>query len=325
MYREDRPETVSVHYGNLAHTYELMGEYELAANYRRLSDESNKNEGTMMRLTADYARSGQMELAKKLIGDFACGREQKEFMLYRAYLYAGMPNQAFRCISRTKKFLAGHAAFASVALGHSSRYFHIVAWDFMLNGKKKEGLKAIDQAFTNFRDSYRRKKEKLDTVLNRIFFLTFQEGKIEADLFDTQKEEEDRTSAAMKAALRDLKETVELFSWGNPTEGEDSGLIATKEFFYKERYVKFIEFLLALYGKGNEPGEEALKIMEESPRCRLCNQASCMRLTIARALLLEQQEKKQEAVELYQKLLEKQPYNLYAIAKLAEFDRTSSS
>ncbi len=126
----------------------------------------------------------------------------------------------------------------------------------------------------------------------------------------------------MNKAVRDLAVTVEQISKGNPVQGEDPGLIATEEFFYKERYAKFAEFLLALYGKGNEAGEEALKAMEESPRCRLCNQASCMRLVIARALLLEQQDKRQEAGQLYRELLKNQPYNLYAKTKLWELEET---
>lgn len=59
-----------------------------------------------------------------------------------------------------------------------------------------------------------------------------------------------------------------------------------------------------------------LHAMEESPRCRLCKHSCCMRLIIARALLLEQQERKQEAAQLYQELLKEQPYNLYAKVKL---------
>lgn len=122
----------------------------------------------------------------------------------------------------------------------------------------------------------------------------------------------------MALALRKLDEAVKLFGGYRAAEGKEADLIATEEFFYRERYVRFIEFILALYGKGNEAGEEALKAMEQSPRCRLCNHGSCMRIAIAKALLLEQQEKKQEAENVYRMLLKEQPYNLYAGAKLTD-------
>lgn len=224
----------------------------------------------------------------------------------------------------------------------------MAAWSFLLQGQKDEAVQNMDRAFKNFGNIFGRKKEKLDVLINRIFFLTFGGEKNTAGGLPVQEKKEDgkadglaallgkvfggskrkdqgsnpagtnEASREMNKAVRDLAVTVEQLSQGNPVQGEDPGLIATEEFFYRERYTKFAEFLLALYGKGNEAGEEALKAMEESPRCRLCNQASCMRLVIARALLLEQQDKRQEAGQLYRELLKNQPYNLYAKAKLRE-------
>ena len=99
-------------------------------------------------------------------------------------------------------------------------------------------------------------------------------------------------------------------------KGQPRDAIQTEFFFYKDRYVKYLEFLIALYGKGAEAGQKALEEMEGSFRCRLCNHSSCMRLTIAKALLAEYQGKKEEAHNLYSELAEQQPYNLYAQAKL---------
>ncbi len=345
MYRENRREPVAVHYGNLAHTYELMGEYKLAAEtYRLIYDEFNQNHETVRDLSADYARSGQIELAENVISIFLCEKEQKESLYYRAYLYADMWEQAEECIKKLKTFLN--------TIGYTSRYNHMAAWSFLLQGQKAEAVQNMDRAFKNFGNIFGRKKEKLDVLINRIFFLTFGGEKITAGGLPVQEKKEDgkadgfvallgkvfggskkkdqgsnttgtnEASREMNKAVRDLAVTVEQLSQGNPVQGEDPGLIATEEFFYRERYTKFAEFLLALYGKGNEAGEEALKAMEESPRCRLCNQASCMRLVIARALLLEQQDKRQEAEQLYRELLQAQPYNLYAKAKLRELEET---
>lgn len=340
MYREGKEEPTAVHYGNLSHTYELLGDYKLAAEiYRCIYDEFNKSEGTVRDLSADYARSGQIGLAEKVIRDFRCEKEQKEFLYYRAYLYAGMPDQAHESMKKLKLY--------SNAVGNISKCHHMAAWDFLLKGKKKDAVQSIERALYNFGDSFGRKKEKLDTVLNRVFFLTFQEEKIvvkelhfeepeksgNGNAFtsflgkvfggnrkgDAKKSAEGNgESKRMEGAIRDLNAVVKQFSGNCPKNEEAGGLIANEEFFYKERYVMFTEFILALYGKGNEAAQEALKAMEQSPRCRLCNQGSCMRLAIAKALLLEQQGKKQEAEQVYRRLSEEQPYNLYAKAKLAD-------
>ena len=345
MYRENRREPSAIHYGNLAHTYELMGEYRLAAEtYRLIYDEFNQNNETVRDLSADYARSGQIELAENVIRDFRCEKEQKESLYYRAYLYADMREQAEGCINNLKSFL--------LTIGYTSRYNHMAAWSLLLKGQQTEAVQNMERAVKNFGNIFGRKKEKLDVLMNKIFFLTFGGEKITAGGLPAKEEKEDgktgsltallgkvfggskrkdqgsdssgtnEASREMNKAVRDLVLTVEQLSQGNPVQGEDPGLIATEEFFYKERYAKFAEFLLALYGKGNKAGEEALKVMEDSPRCRLCNQASCMRLVIARALLFEQQDKRQEAGQLYRELLKDQPYNLYAKTKLRELGET---
>lgn len=106
MYRENRKEPVAAHYGNLAHTYELMGEYELAARtYRIIYDEFNKSKKTVRDLSADYARTGQMELAEKVIYDFLCEKDLKASLFYRTYLYAGRWKQAEEYIEKMVAYL----------------------------------------------------------------------------------------------------------------------------------------------------------------------------------------------------------------------------
>lgn len=95
------------------------------------------------------------------------------------------------------------------------------------------------------------------------------------------------------------------------TDG-DRNLIHTKEFFYKDRYAMFVEFVVALYLYGPEAGEKALEEMLGSSRCRLCNHSFCMRNVLAKAMLLERQGKTEEAKQLYQNLYAGQNYNLYA-------------
>lgn len=345
MYREGKAEPTAVHYGNLAHTYELLGEYGLAAGiYRRVYDEFNKNEETVRDLSADYARSGQLKLAEETVEGFVCNKHEKAFMFYRMYLYAGKQEQAYQCVEYMKHFGGNNTLPPFLHF----RFFHLLAWDALLKGKRKDAMAAIDRAEKLFGSFVGRKREKMDLLFNRIFFLTIKaEKKIAVcnlDMVMDQKPEKenritslwkkisgkgkntapaqmtgiDEASKQMNLALQDLDKFVKLFGGYRPDDGKEADLIATEDFFYKERYVRFIEFILALYGKGNEAGEEALRAMEESPRCRLCNQGSCMRLAIARGLLLEQQEKKKEAELVYRELLKEQPYNLYAKAKLAD-------
>lgn len=89
-------------------------------------------------------------------------------------------------------------------------------------------------------------------------------------------------------------------------------LIHTKDFFYKDRYAMFVEFMIALYKDGSQAGEKALEAMLNSSRCRLCNHAFCMRNVLAKALLCERQGKIEEAKQLYHSLYDGQKYNLYA-------------
>lgn len=89
-------------------------------------------------------------------------------------------------------------------------------------------------------------------------------------------------------------------------------LVHTKEFFYKDRYAMFVEFVIALYKNGAEAGEKALQDMLGSSRCRFCNQAFCMRNVLAKALLYERQGRIEEAKQLYQSLYAGQNYNLFA-------------
>lgn len=344
MYRDKKEEPVVTHYVNLAHTYELMGEYELAAKtYRTAYDRFGKYTYVVRGLSADYARTGQVEEARKLIEDFPCEKEQKEELLYRMYLYAGMHKKAYQCLDYLKGFVASHNLSASTAQGYFFQYNHMLAWNLLLEGKKEEGMKAIDRAGKYLgTPPYGKAKEKMDVVMNRIFFLTFQAEHIIVEHSEFQEEngkggiallwekvfhgakkkehskqdEEKDLTRKLQKIVYDLKMVVEQSCTKGMSDEGEGNLVATETFFYKERYVKFVEFMLALYGEGNEAGEKALKEMEESPRCRKCNQASCMRLILAKALLLEQQGKKQEAMLLYQQLIEEQPYNLYARTKL---------
>lgn len=360
MYREGKEEPTAVHYGNLAHTYELMGEYELAAKvYRRIYDEFQKGENTIHDLIANYARTGQIEKAEEIIAPLyrsdpvfgSSNQHRKPLLLYRAYLYAGDLERASRCIDQYKQILNYYGSSDSTK-ALLSKYHHMRAFDLLLKGCHKECLAQIDQAIADSDTSSSRKKDKIDVVVNKLFFLTFDAPDIIMNnpnfnmagrvaikdgaepfwkkVFRTLKpqrpeavtdKENDDQEAVKKAeigkCLDILNKRLDQICRSRPEDRKERNPVATEDFFYKERYVSYLNFVLALYGQGIEEGKAALASMEESPRCRLCNHASCMRLIIAKALMAEQQGQKKEAVLLYESLGKEQPYNLYARAKLA--------
>lgn len=301
MYREDREEPVGTHYINLAHTYELMGEYRQAAEvYRRLYDEFQKSETAIRGLTANYARTGKLREAKSIIENiYADNLHGKELQLYRVYLYAGEFARAFRRM-RIWKILSVCSIYPAMSLEYRSKYNHMLAWELAVKGRTKKAVRAVRQALESFRGN---KKDRIDMALNQIFFLTIQ-----ADM------EKEGTQEKIKDGLEQLEKILKEACPGGKKDGES--FIETEAFFYKERYVKYIDFILALYGQGMEKGEKACEAMEQSPRCRNCNQASCMRLKTAKALLLERQGEKRQALDVYRQLAGEQPYNLYARAKL---------
>lgn len=302
MYREGRSEPVGTHYTNLAHTYELMGEYRRAAEvYRRLYDEFQKSETAIQGLTANYARTGRLVEARSIIENlYADDIHKKELYLYRADLYAGEWERAFRKIYRWD--MQVEVGFCKGALPeHRLKYKHILAWRLLSKCYWEKSIKILRQIADSPGGS---RKDRIDRVLDQIFIFTIKE------------KEAEYLRIEIGESLWQLKKVL-LWAQENGEKKEIEGnLIETRDFFYRERYVKYIDFILALYEHGVEKGEEAWREMEKSPRCRKCNHALCMRLKMAEAILLERKGKMQEALAVWKGLAEKQPYNLYARIKL---------
>ena len=85
------------------------------------------------------------------------------------------------------------------------------------------------------------------------------------------------------------------------------------DFFYKERYVRYLEYMAALYTKDLQASAQVLERLEKSERCRLCNHAECMRCSLARALQKAYEGDMEQARSIFEELLARQPYNLYAL------------
>ena len=172
----------------------------------------------------------------------------------------------------------------------------------MFKGQWEKSIKALGRALKRPEAG---RKDRIDMILNQIFIFTIGE-----------KREEAKGQIGIGKSLEQLKKILQWAQESGKKNGEGDSLVETGDFFYKERYVKYIDFILTLYGQGVKKGEEAWKEMEKSPRCRRCSHASCMRLKIAEALLLERKGEAEKAVKAYRELAEEQPDNLYARAKL---------
>lgn len=323
MYREDRAEPVGTHYINLAHNYELMGEYQQAAEvYRHLYNEFRRTDAVIRGLTANYARTGKLEEAEGIIRElYKRDPHEKELRLYRVYLYAGEFERAFQSIYRWEMLLTLglYVSMSPERLGDQVEYRlkfkHILAWRLLFQGRWEKSIKTLRKALKSPEGS---RKDRIDMILNLIFILTMR--KVIFTLTMRKDTEEKGSRTGIGESLEQLKTILQWAQESGKRNGEGENLIETSDFFYKERYVKYIDFILALYGQGVEKGEEAWREMEKSPRCRKCNHASCMRLKIAGALLLERKGEIREALEAYRGLAEEQPYNLYARAKLIDMD-----
>ena len=345
MYREDRPEPTTIHYGNLAHTYELMGAYDLALKiYLRIAEEFRKVNETMDDLIANYGRCGQLAPAKQLIDQHKfqdVNKYRRPLYHYRLHMYAGQWEEAERYIEQYKQVILYYAD-SDRTKSYWSRYYHMLAWNLMGKKQYDKAMEALEQAMEKMRTPSSSKKEKLDVLITKLFFLSLKdmekEEKVQAELPKLSKSAlfwsklkkknttaaEEKTPVVDEAALQKAKvdETYQAMNKlldqlcrKQLNDGKPRNPIATPDFFYKERYVKFVEFLLALQQEG-EAAREALKEMEKSPRCRLCNQGGCMRLQLAKALLLEKEKNAQEARIVYEKLSQDMPYNAFARMKL---------
>ncbi|MBQ7920060.1 MAG: tetratricopeptide repeat protein [Lachnospiraceae bacterium] len=357
MYREDRPEPVTVHYGNLAHTYELLGAYDRALKvYQRIYEEFNKGESMVRDLVANYSRCGQPEKAKELIEQqfFSDANKKNKFlMFYRAYLYAANWEETSKHTENYRQAIYYNAA-SDRTTAMWCIYYHMHAWQLMLQNQYEPAMEAIGQAIEKSKTPSTMKKDKIDVLINKIFFLTIKQeqkripekemtvapqaaekskgASFWSRLFSGKKQETptvvEKTAVQpvglqileddeeIKECLEALNKILDQMCRKQLNENKPRNPVETEAFFYKERYVRFVEFILALYGEGSAAGEKALAIMEESTRCRLCNHGCCMRLKVAKALLLEKQGRAGEAMEIFKELLKEQPYNTFAQVKL---------
>lgn len=354
MYREGKEEPNAMPLGNAAHTYELMGEYKMAAEvYKRLMETIDGHKGSYVTncdISCNYARSGQLDKALAILDENMKTNRNYAKLKYRACLYAGNWKKAEEMREIFRKQIS-ILAKDKIGLAFQSEHEHMLAWENFRKGMYEEALLHLDQAASVPQSNEQiTAKTRVDMYLNKLFFLTLAitnrkeelantkqtEGKMVQDhnlnkgilskisrLFMGKKEQSQKPTVTQKDALIEkweaqltvcadkLNQYLNYAICAKQTDGPRN-LIHTKDFFYKDRYAMFIEFMVALYLYGIEAGEKALETMKNSSRCRLCNHGFCMRNMLAKALLLERQGKVEEARQLYESLYAGQNYNLYA-------------
>lgn len=302
-------------------------------------------------ISCNYARSGQLDKALAILEQNMKENRSYAKLRYRACLYAGDWKKAEEMLENYRKQIT-ILAMDKYRLARHSEYEHMLAWECLRKGKYEEAVTNMNSAAAlPFNNDQITAKERIDLYVNKLFFLTLaitnrkielEKAKLEDPSMEQvaqlqnkgilgklsrflmgNKEQQQYGTVNKKDNVIEKWETQlmvcadELNGYLNntvcvkQTDGTRN-LIHTKQFFYKDRYAMFVEFVVALYLYGMEAGEKALEEMLNSSRCRLCNHGFCMRNVLAKALLLERKGEVEEAKQLYQSLYAGQNYNLYA-------------
>ena len=325
MYRTGKEEPNAMPLGNMAHTYELMGEYALAAQtYQKLIDtfsEQQESFTSMKDISANYARSNQVGKAVNVLNTYMSRHSEYFKLIYRMYVYAADWEKA----DKAHESMYRHLKSQSVNNGRAIQELeceHMWAWQLMRQGKWTQALNA-------FRDIFHIKAKKnvrmpakmyTDLCANELFLLALMKSQESAAAKPTVKKEKTLLEKIRGIFVKEKKSVQQQDAFSYEEEGrncakrlEDYLQNPIGDFFYKERYVRYLEYMVALYTKDLQASAQALERLEKSERCRLCNHAECMRCSLAGALQKAYEGDMEQAHGIFGELLARQPYNLYAL------------
>ena len=324
MYREGKEEPNATTLGNKAQTYELMGEYALAAQtYEKLIDtfsEQQESLASMKNISANYARSNQVGRAIIILNTYMNRHSEYYKLIYRMYVYAAdweKADKAHDCMYRHLKSQSANNGRAIQELECE----HIWAWQLMRQGKWTQALNAFRDIFHIQTKKNVKMPAKMYTDLcaNELFLLTLM--KLQESAATQSGVKEKTLLEKIRGIFVKEKESVQQQD-AFPYEEEGRNCAKRLEdylqnpigdFFYKERYVRYLEYMVALYTKDLQASAQVLERLEKSERCRLCNHAECMRCSLARALQKAYEGDMEQARSIFEELLARQPYNLYAL------------
>ena len=330
LYMDGEPNVYP--YGNLGHTYERMGEYEIAyqtyvALDKRFPDRASTPEDLMHTLT----RSGKVEQAIEICekewpptepvlalrrlchefdnymetGDMAhCG----EIMEQIAQVYDRKSIEQFSNFGERKvqylilsgKYLEGMSLLKKVVFK-----VHAACPEGVRNGKETSMGRLISQylfLLTLYDDAVKEEEKPVRKGL-------FQKIK---DLQKKEAREEEPTPAERRARFFKSGETYRQWLDDFLKKNEE---MYQDLFFYQKSYLAYFKFMSAYFNPDADL-QEAFQAMNHSIICRMCRDNGCVERMVANALMLERQGSRQEAIEAYRRMDEINPFHLYARVKL---------
>lgn len=300
-YMDDEPNVYP--YGNLGHTYEKMGEYALAAEVyqKQIKLFPNTKAGTLSDILTNYARSGQLDTALKILDR---NRDDKDFIendieyfrqMYETYRDAGD-------VENAKKAVKEAYAKAIKRGSYSNKRYLLkrVGWCELLDGN-------IDVALEKFNTSMIISSDDAEDYAETILFtLTIK------DYLEKKKGEEKGIKGIFGKLTSgrkfDVNSLVKKLSVGRNIYGK---------YFYRQRYSSWLEFLEIYFTGSIEDMKAAYEKMSQTLRCRNCtNGKGCLNLGFAEALLAEKEGDYEKAFEIYEELYKNYPDDWYSLAKL---------
>lgn len=315
-YMDDEPNTYP--YGNLAHTFEKMGEYAEAAQiYQQLAERFPERKiGSLEDIICDNARSGNLVRALETLESykdntsFAENPVQYQERLYEAYKDANEIEKAGAALEAMERELAKLTMTGKTK--YQDRVAKKRAWYELVTGNIDKALAVMDKLIKHY--SVHTQLE--DICEEMVFMITIKDY-----LKARGKQGDDNVKKAIWGIFKGKKEAVSYdagYYAKRITEKKD----AIDKLFYRQRYASYLRFISVMYTQpaegvaSNEAVLEALENMEKASRCRHCNDCGCINLLLVRALFLERQGKYGEAVAIYREMQKKYPYDWYSKAKL---------
>ncbi len=280
---------------NLCGVYERMGEYALAAEAndalrsRTLSAMRNVSTNEMrirlltedrksLRATARYlGRDGKWEDALRLLEGY--GRNSDLVL-----------DRIGACVNAGKFAQADEELKSAVPRIIESAYDDSVLKTLL----EIRGMKAAKEYLARLSGHVSGDLERLEILEKELFLLLAERDSGEKALSEEEKAclaEKAEKALAVKASLQENFPGQVIFSG---------------------RYLAWVDFLDAAAREDTAGMEKALKQMEEHRRCRNCRETVCIRLAVAKAMLLEKNGETEEAQRQYAGLAEKLPFDIYA-------------
>lgn len=329
LYMDDEPNTYP--YGNLAHTYERMGENQLAyETYEALGERfpekrSNSQEDIIHTLT----RSGKIELAireceKRWPDDKS--RMDRLSMEFDIYMEVDDMERCKDVLDQMER------AYNPKELEQMSIFREKKASYLILTGQYLEGLKKQEELVRTVQAACPDGVTPGDStglaelIAEYLFFLTIYDDAIRQPeqkasgsflqrigIFGGKDKKSDRFSASRRDHYFKAGETFRV--WLDELLDKNGKGQQRDRYFYRKTYLAYLQFISA-YFNPKKDAAAACEAMNHSVLCRMCRDNVCLERMVANALMLERKGDREGAIEVYRKLGQINPFQTESRAKL---------